>query len=1493
MVSPMIYYPLTNAQKRIWFIEKIYADTSLYNIGGPIRIKGPVNFALLEEAINVMIKRNAGIRLRLVEKDGEPLQYVSEYKRVRLDYKDFSACENPEREYNRWVEKEAGTAFVLYENRLFYFALFRISENDNGFLSKLHHVISDGWSVNIMTDQIYEAYMKLLKGETVDDSPQPSYIEYIEQEQKYMDSERFIKNSIFWNEKFNVLPEAFLNSSSEFIEGKRRTYILDAKKSSQIKTFAADCSCSLNTFFVLLYIMYLSKTTLQADIVIGTPVLNRSGKKQKSMFGMFTGTMPFRFIIDNECTVSEAMAKVNRELAECYYHQKYPYQLLVQNLELKKRGYDNLFNVCVNYYNTRLAAELDGSPLENTEFYNGRQIYSLQLVIKDWNDSGSLLLDFDYKVKDYTAEQIDGIYKRLNNLIDGILLNKNIKIGKLGLLSDAESKRLIYDFNASAADYPREKTIVQLFEEQAEKTPQRLAVSFNDSVVTYSELNEKANSLARHLRKLGVVRETAVGLLTTHSIETIVGILGILKAGGAYIPIDPGYPADRIGYMLKDSGAGLLLVNNENGENLGFNGQIINLNETGIYSYGKSNLETVNTAEDLVYIIYTSGSTGRPKGTMIENRGLVNYICWAKDMYIKADIEVFPLYSSLAFDLTVTSIFTPLISGGRIVVYRDDEEEYVIYRIMKENKATVVKLTPAHLALLQGMDNRRSSVKRFIVGGEDLKSSLAKTICHSFGGNIEIYNEYGPTETVVGCMIHKYDEEKDVRASVPIGSPAHNTEIYILDNSMNPVPAEVAGELYISGDGVARGYLNQPELTEEIFIANPFLKDKRMYKTGDLARFLSDGKIEYAGRADQQVKIRGYRIELAEIEKLLLEHEIVKNAVVIDRDGNNESRYLCAYIVSTAEILPVQLKNYLLNSLPEYMVPLYFVMLDKIPLTSNGKVNRALLPAPVMDREVKPEFTGFRNEKEQMLFEITGEVLAIDSITPRDNFFHLGGDSIKAIQISSRLKNKGFKLKVNEILSHPVIEEMLTCLEYEKDELFYSQKLCGGSIKPVPIVSWFYNQNFINSNHYTQSVLLDLKHGIDPGGLGLLLDVLIEHHDALRINYNSEKQVLYYNNQSIKIRVESVDLTGASYENQKIKISQTGEKLKSGFDIQNGLLLKACIFELGANGRRLLLTAHHLVVDGVSWRILLEDLACLLKSEANSLPLKTCSLQDWAEKLERFSSGEALKELSFWKAVQSEGTIVSEDFYSKEDTVESSETKTIQFTEEETASALLQANTAYGTEVKDLLVTALAVTIFDSFGINEAIIELEGHGREELFDNTDISRTIGWFTSIYPIRLTKTNAGLSAQIKDVKEKLRKIPHKGLGFGVLKYLSKALNENVEKRYIRFNYLGDFSTAFDSNLFSLAAEDSGADCSFENHMTAMLDINALVVDRQMKISFSYSRYRLREETIEAFIRTYSANLKEIIYHCCKKASVEFTPSDFETADLSQEELDNLLF
>ncbi len=1525
-----IHYHLSHPQKRIWYIEQIYPNTPLHNIGGPVHIKGAVDFDLLEAAINIFIKRHDGLRLQLTEVNGEVKQYVNPYQKGLLDYVDFSVCRDHEAEFNNWVYQKFRQVFKLYDSPLFYFAMFKISTDDQGYFVKFHHLIADGWTMNILTEQICDIYAILKQGKTVVDINGPSYLDYLELERKYLGSERFYKDRQFWNEKFRVLPDSsLLNKNIEHIKnalnGRRKTYHLPEDRSSQIKSFCNHRKISLNTFFAAAILIYRFITTQQTDMIIGIPVINRSGRKEKQIVGMFTSSMPFRITFTEQENISRFIEKVNRELLNCYFHQKYPYNILAGDLELNKKGYHQLFDICVNYYNTRLNTRINGFLIENIEFYNGNQLYALQLVIKDWTDRGNLTLDFDYRLNDYTEPQIDKLYHHLNNIIDQFLTQSDIEINRIEILSDLEKQYLLYDYNNTSAVYPQDKTIHQLFEIQAQKNPDKTAISFGNQSLTYRELNKKANQLARFLRDKGVGRESIVGLCTTHSLEMVIGILGILKAGGAYLPIDPDYPAGRIHYLLDDSQARVLLVNYSSDmvRDLNFNGEIFDLRRSEVYPGDGDDLPYIGTPDNLVYVIYTSGSTGQPKGVMIEHRGLVNYSWWANKVYVRERNEVFALYSSLAFDLTVTSIFTPLTGGHQIHITVHDGTDFIIERILSENKATIVKLTPAHLALLQGESRRESSVRCFIVGGEDLKTSLAAGIQRSFGAGLEIYNEYGPTETVVGCMIHRYNPESDQRNSVPIGIPADNVRIYLLDKWLKPVPPGADGEIYISGDGVARGYLNKPGLTAEKFVINPFddkiqipdsrlnqtdtenlnqseignmKTNSRMYKTGDLARFLDNGKIEYRGRADFQVKIHGNRIELGEIEKCLLNHPEIKDAVVMDRDDALRGKYLCAYYTAPTDLPVMELRKFLSETLPEYMIPLALMRLPELPLTINGKINRSLLPEPQLggNSMAAPEKPVFLTGKEALLAGIIAEILNVEQVRATDNFFQLGGDSIKAIQIAAKLKGKGFKIKVKEILAYPVIAEIAARIESGHDSI--GQGPSDGLIELTPIISWFFGRNFKNPNHWNQSILLNLASQVEIKSLHSALNTLIRHHDSLRINYNAQTGKLYYNPAYLTqdISLEVFDLTAFSATGQDERINRIGAGLKSGFDLGNGLLFKSVLFECGPRGRKLLLTAHHIIVDGVSWRIILNDLSVLLKQAGQGIPFqlppKTASYQKWTAEIAGYCQN-IPDELYYWEKVNNNDFQFPVDHNGGEDSLNNCRTFSEVLPAVETGLLLTKANSAYNTKSHELLIMALALTISDWTKTTEVVFELEGHGREELFNEVDVSRTVGWFTSVYPVRLQVDGRDLTGQIKSLKEQLRGIPSNGFNFGVLKYLT-GLITGPERKLIRFNYLGVFDDNFGNGLFDFASEKTGTDYDKCNHLTCLLEINALIINRELRIEITYSHDKFTDETIQKFGSVYLNQLCNILQHCRLKERIEFTPADFDTAALSQAELDELL-
>lgn len=1491
-------YSLTHPQKRIWYIENIYENTVMYNIGGYLKIKGEVNFNLIEEAINILIERNEGLRLRFLEKNGKFLQYIKEFERLKVQYIDLSKCENSESSLYKWTEKEMQKPLSLKSDDLYFFTFFKKNDTENVLFLRMHHIISDGWSFSIISNYICDLYTKLTNGEDITTYKGCSYVDFIVNEQNYLNSNRFLKDKKFWNEEFSNLPEKLPVKNTSNLQGQRKTYQISKNKSKSIKSFANKYGISLNTFFTSIILIYMNKVSHKEDMIIGIPVLNRSSKKERQIIGMFTSTMPFRYKLKRSYNLEELFKDINHKLLTSFFHQKYPYDLLVQDLKLSKKGYDSLFEICVNYYNTSISNELNGIPIENVELYSGEQLYSLQLIIKEFLDRENLSLAFDYKTSDYSDGQIENLYTYLNNIIDRILENPKEIISKIDLLSIKERERLQLEFNATETKYPKEKTIYELFEEQVEKTPENIAISFNEEELTYKRLNEKSNQLARKLKDKGVQKDTLVGFMTTHSLDTIVGILSILKSGGAYVPIDSEYPTDRIQYMIEDSGISLLITNCDVNEDLHFNGEIINLKDTTLYSGDMNNLGKMNTSKDLAYVIYTSGSTGKPKGAMIEHGGLVNYIWWAKKSYVKSQDEIFALYSSLSFDLTVTSIFTPLIGGNRINIYYDDGLEFILYKILREKKVSIIKLTPAHLSLLKDIDNKNSSVKRFIVGGDNLKTSLAASIYESFGKNIEIYNEYGPTETVVGCMIHKFNIEKDKEVSVPIGVPADNVQIYILDKDLNIVPPDTSGELYISGDGVGRGYLNQEELTQSRFIENPFIEEKKMYKTGDSAKYKADGKIEYIGRIDRQVKIRGHRVELGEIEKHLISMNEILEAVVIDREDENADKKIYAYIVTANEISVANIRQYLLKFLPNYMIPFDFVILEAMPLTLNGKINIEQLPKPKNIKKENLNPINYQNENEKKFIEVIQDVLNIENIEVSDDFYELGGDSIKAIQIASRLNNIGLNIKVKDILSHSAIADIAACIEVS-DKKVEEQSLCEGIIESTPISSWFFKQNFKMQNHWNQSILLELSESISNDLIRKSINQLIQHHDALRLNYSVEMNKLYYNEKHLKDlnELEKFNLVHLSKIEQALAMKQLGEVFKGSLNIEKDLLFKGCIFNLGNSGKRLLLTAHHLIVDGVSWRILLEDLNNLLikdiKGGPKDLPLKTCSIQKWARELQKYSLDENLKkETEYWNTVIENKVCYPTTFDFGEDILEFSSTLEAVITEEETKALMTKANKAYGTESNELLIIALAIAASKFSGVETISFELEGHGREEIINSMDISRTVGWFTSMYPVNLKISGNDLSSKIKGLKEQIRSIPNKGVHYGILRYICKNIKED-DKKIIRFNYLGEFDTSLKDSLFKIAKENSGADCSKKNHMTYLMEIVAICIEGKLNISITYSKNKFSEASMQSFINEYVLKIKDVIAYCCNKDYKEFTPSDFDTAELSQEDLDSLFY
>lgn len=897
---------------------------------------------------------------------------------------------------------------------------------------------------------------------------------------------------------------------------------------------------------------------------------------------------------------------------------------------------------------------------------------------------------------------------------------------------------------------------------------------------------------------------------------------------------------------------------------------------------------------------------------MIEHGNLLNYVLWAANNYVLEKNVNFPLYTSISFDLTVTSIFVPLVTGNSIVIYNDDNE-LAINKIITDNQVDAVKVTPSHLKVIRETVKRDNTlittrIKRFIVGGELLETSLAFDIHNLFNKKVEIYNEYGPTETTVGCMIHKYDPEFDKFNSVPIGKPAGNCSIYLFDDEMNPVPPGSYGEIYIGGKSVGREYLYNEKLTNEKFVSPHFFSNNtsgnsssKLYKSGDIGRWIKNPKktgewiIEFHGRKDTQIKLRGYRIEPGEIESKMVNFDSIENAVVAIKEDIFNNKQLFGYYVSSKDINNEGLREYLKTELPEYMVPAFFIKINSIPLTINGKIDYKLLPEPV----AQVQNTHIRqpaSEPEKIIHETFKEVLRQENISIDDNFFAIGGDSIKAVQITSILFNKGISLNVKDILTYQTIEKIAANADISDAKVKYSQNLAEGEKELFPVEKWFFDQNLANPDFYNQSVLLTLNKPINISLLEQTFKKLIDHHDGLRLNFNPEKGNLFFNNKHIDedFHIPEYHLFSSTKEKYS-NIESICQEVKSSFDITKTLLIKAAIITDETGEKKMFITAHHLVIDGISWRILLEDMykiySALETNQNIKLQYKTCSLSDWAKKLAEYSLSEKLKnEIHSWKETENIMFPIPTDAETNDWSVKNTNKISGILSSDKTEFLLKRAFQKYKIDILTLLNTALAKTLKDWTGIGSFIIEQEYHGRH--FENIDSSRTIGWFTSIYPVKIIFPNDSLSKQILSVKEQLKQVPENGIDYSILKYTNNSFikaDDTIPE--IRLNYLGQFDNELNNDLFSYCDIPTGPDSDSANNVTVKFDINCMVINEKLNIEISYNAGAYSNSTITRFRDSVLNNLNNIIEHIEKEDDVYVTSSDFETVDLDEEDLKNL--
>lgn len=1017
---------LTNAQKSIWITEQYYNGSSINNICGTAVIQEKVDFDNLEKSIKIVCQKHDNFWLEFKLEDGEIKQKLSERENVQID---IINVEN-QKELEKQQEKIVKTRFKLENSKLFKFYIFKFANGKGAFVLNIHHLISDAWTLALICNEIIKTYSNLKQNKEIQTKAIYSYIDYIKSEQEYQKSEKFNKDKKYWKDRFKTLPEVATipgsvkeNVDSSIPIGRRKQYEIKKEQIEKIKKYCKENRISVYNFFMAVYSIYISEISNLDEFVIGTPILNRTNFKEKNAPGMFINIAPFKINIDESLGFKTFAKKIAIDSMDMLKHQKYSYQCLLEDLRREDSNIPNLYNILLSYQVTN-AQQTEGDVKYSTEWtFNGCCADDIDIQIYDLNDTGNLNIAYDYKTSIYNQEDIENIHKRVFYIINQVINQEDIELKDIEIVTTEEKERLLIEFNNTKLEYNKNIPFIKYFEAQVEKTPDNIAIVFENKNMTYKELNEKANSLAYELRKNGVTNNTIVGILQERSFEMMIAILAVLKSGGCYIPIAPDYPNDRIEYMLKDSSAKILLTS-ENSR-IQTDKKIINIKDEKIYKEHRDNLENISKPEDLSYLIYTSGSTGTPKGVMLKQQNLSNFYNSMKETidYLNDEKQHKILsITTVSFDIFAFETLMSLTRGLTVYMTNENEQKITseIERIIKDNEVEIMQTTPSvmkfHLENIKDYNNIKN-LKYVMLAGEPLSKVLVDKIKDTIP-DVTIYNGYGPSETTIFSTVANVTKEE----VITIGKPIHNTQIYILNKNKKIMPQGTIGELYISGDGVGKGYMNKAKQTKESFLANPFDTKKTMYKVGDLGAFNKHGEIVCYGRVDHQVKIRGLRIELSEIEKQMLLVHNIADCVVVKKQINDKDA-LCAYYIQDGYVDKNALRIALHAKLPEYMVPQYFVKMDMFPHTPNGKIDKKALPVPDL-KEAEVKIVKPRNEIEEFLIQIIKQKLGIKKIGIDTNIFDLGADSLSVIGIVTELFRYNYNIKVSDIYKNPTVRQL-------------------------------------------------------------------------------------------------------------------------------------------------------------------------------------------------------------------------------------------------------------------------------------------------------------------------------------------------------------------------------------------------------------------------------------------------------------------------------------
>jgi amino acid adenylation domain-containing protein/non-ribosomal peptide synthase protein (TIGR01720 family) len=1522
--------PLSFAQQRLWFLYQMEGKSAAYNIPSCRRLVGKLDVDILERSLNLIVHRHESLRTNFAVKGAAAEQIIAGKRHVSVPETDLRDLDKDaqEAETQRHIEAETGHCFELESEPLVRLALIRLSAQEYILTLVMHHIVSDGWSLEIFVRELVSAYRSLAAQnvpELVEMDIQ--YADFAIWQRRWFDEGGMSRQLDSWRQRLADVPQLLElpadrpRPAVQSFQGGVEFFTIERPLKEYLEVICKQENASLFMGLCAVFNCLIHRYTGREDIVTGTHTAGRTRKEQEALIGFFINTLPLRVDLLAGSSFRDVLRVVVARAREAFSHQDVPFEKLVELAQPERNmSHAPLVQVMCVLQNMPVGDPgLEGIRTETVPLARDTSKFDLSLLMEE--STHHIGCEFEYNGDLFDAARIQRMATHFTMLLGGLVEFPDRSIGDHDLLDPEQSRQILGDFCKSPQpehELPVNGNIVRLFEEQVDIQGDALAVSHDGENLSYDALNAHANQLAHYLVAQGLSREDVVALCMENSTDTIVAMLAVLKAGGCYLPMETDYPEERIAFLLGDANVSMVL--SKRGSAGKFKDLknppscLISIDQdwSEISAHPAQNLALDIDPEQLAYIIYTSGSSGEPKGVMIEHRGVVDLVVGlAGSVYLNCREKLrVALIASTVFDASVQQIFGTLLQGHSLHLIDKElkRDGAGLVDFLRDSAVDLCDGTPTLLAVMVAsglLEAGQNTPQRFIIGGEPLPPDLADMLAWK---NIAVSNAYGPTECCVDAIVHLVKAGSAPCSGVPIGRPIGRCRAYILDAHGKPVPVGVNGELHLSGAGLFRGYVNKPELTAAKRVANPFLDDSSsdgerdvyglMYRTGDICHWLADGEIAIVGRNDDQVKIRGYLIEPAEIEAHLCAHQQVNEALVLPRQSAQGVQELAAYLTFHDELDIPTLHGYLEERIPQYMIPAAFYQVAEMPINKSGKIDRKALAASSAERASLSrgaQHVAPRNEREETLCALFATILAVEDVGVRDNFFFLGGDSIKALQVAARLHQQNLHLEIRNLFLHPTVEALAPTLA-EVQQTSHSKTDFTGQLPMTAVQRWFFENYADPGQYFNQSVLLRASQPLDAAALGAALKAVVAHHDALRLRFvkQGDGYVQQYGEPAHGFEVADC----ADGENPERFLEERTTALQRQVDLE-GPTVQAGLYGVG-DGQRLFIAIHHLVVDTVSWRQIFDDLdgayRQAVEGQQVSLPPSPVSFGQWAEAIGEYANAAVLGQLDYWQGVEQSAPAVdaSDDAPSVNCLHGDCAVKSVRLSAAMTGQLLTEANEAYNTGIDDLLLAALARTLADWRGQQQTVVMLEGHGREDVAGQPGVGATVGWFTSIYPVVLTAhAQADTGGHIKAIKEHLRGIPDKGIGYGILRYLSD--REHLKGDLltaapdISFNYLGRFEASGGPGLFTLSDDKAAANIDPASGQPFPLEIVGMVHGDTLEISAGYSTKHYTGQSIERLLQTFSRELLAIVDFVVRRDERELTPSDIDYDGFDQQGLD----